>query len=49
MSLLWNREKTEPFKPLRDLRKGDRLSPYLFVICVERLCHLIEEAILKKK
>ena len=32
MNILWNSERTGHFKPLKGIRQGDSLSPYLFVI-----------------
>jgi len=46
-SILWHGEKTEAFTPSRGVRQGDPLSPYLFVLCMERLNHLIEAAVEK--
>lgn len=43
--VLWNREKSDTFAPSRGIRRGDPHSPYLFVICMEDLSHIIADAV----
>ncbi|KAG8370662.1 hypothetical protein BUALT_Bualt13G0006600 [Buddleja alternifolia] len=45
LHFLWNGEPLDPIAPSCGLRQGDPLSPYLFVLCMERLAYLIEEEV----
>ena len=42
-SVLVNGEALEPIYPLRRIRQGDPLSPYLFILCMDFLGQLIQE------
>lgn len=42
LQIIWNGEPMEEFSPSRGIRQGDPLSPYLYVICMEILAHLID-------
>lgn len=40
--VLWNENLTNEFEHSKGIKQGDPLSPYIFVLCIERLSHLIK-------
>lgn len=48
VSILVNGSPTNEFIPQRDLRQGDSLAPFLFIIVVEGLSELMREATPKR-
>lgn len=46
---LINGYKTLAFKPSRGIHQGDPLSPYLFILGIEFLTHLIKEKVVLAK
>jgi hypothetical protein len=41
-SILFNGEQLQEFKPTRGIRQGDPISPYLFLLCAERLSSVLK-------
>ncbi|KAJ7957099.1 Ribonuclease H, partial [Quillaja saponaria] len=44
-SILWNGEKIECFHPKQGIRQGNPLSPYLFVLSMERLGQFMNDEV----
>ncbi|KAL5765667.1 hypothetical protein ACOSP7_016284 [Xanthoceras sorbifolium] len=45
--MVLNGKITDAFKPRCGLRQGDPISPYVFVLCMEKLSHLIVDSVSK--
>lgn len=45
VQLLWNRELTKSFIPSRGIRQGDPILPYIFMLCIDRLRHGINQVV----
>lgn len=49
MKVCWNGQASAQFIPSRGVRQGDPISPYLFVLCMEKLSHLISWEVQNRK
>lgn len=45
MSIKWNEKETNYFNSAKGLRQRDQISPYIFVLCMDKLSHMIMDLI----
>lgn len=45
--VIMNGETFDSFRPSSGIRQGDSLSPYLFVLCMEKLSHIINQKLVE--
>lgn len=45
MRVNWNGNKGSYFKSKKGLRQGETISPYLFVMCMDKISHLLLDAL----
>lgn len=45
ISILWEGDQTDYFKPGRGIKQGNTISLYFFVLCIKRLSHLIQNEV----
>jgi hypothetical protein len=44
-NVMWNGSRANYFKPKRGIRQGDPMSPYFFLLYMDKLSHLVCEEV----
>lgn len=44
-NIKWNNAASDFFRPSRGIHQGDPISPYIFVLCLDKLSHLIRQSV----